>query len=182
MFQSSGRCILVGSVRICGTGFGSAPWESSSGVRDACEQQRHLPAIQSTLAANHRSAARTAMPDLQLGIRVDAKRCERAKVMLARVSKSKLGRTSSQQSGCELSPPLRAQTSSLPNDVTGQKRRAGSMPRRQSRMNSLSDRSFHPSLAPAVRDLAALHEYLEGSHEANARQRNSGRGVARRTG
>jgi hypothetical protein len=32
----------------------------------------------SILFANHRSAARTAMPDLQLGIRVDAKRRERA--------------------------------------------------------------------------------------------------------
>lgn len=51
-------------------------------------QQRHLPRIQSTLAVNHRSAARTAMPDLQLGIRVDAKRCERAKVNAGSISKS----------------------------------------------------------------------------------------------
>ena len=51
------------------------------------------------------------------------------------------------------------------------------------RMNSFPDSlPLSPALPPAVRELAALCEYSEGSHEANARQRNSGRGVARRTG
>ena len=47
-------------------------------------------------------------------------------------------------------------------------------------MNLLPERPLRPMLTPAVRDLAALHDYSEGSHEANARQCNSGRGVARR--
>ena len=50
------------------------------------------------------------------------------------------------------------------------------------RMNSSPDRYASPTLPPAMRELAALCEYSEGSHEANARQRNPGRGVARRTG
>lgn len=50
------------------------------------------------------------------------------------------------------------------------------------RMNSFPDRYANPTLPPAMRELAALCEYSEGSHEANARQRNPGRGVARRTG
>jgi hypothetical protein len=39
-------------------------------------------------------------------------------------------------------------------------------------MNSFPDRTSSPALPPAVRELAALCESLEGSHEANARQRN----------
>src|SRR5687768_2829658 len=61
---------------------------------------------------------------------------------------------------------------------------AGRSPSAQgtNRMNSFPDRTSSPALPPAVRELAALCEYSEGSHEANARQRNSRRGVARRTG
>jgi hypothetical protein len=50
------------------------------------------------------------------------------------------------------------------------------------RMTSLPDQSLLLELASARRNRVALHEYLEGSHEANARQRNPRRGVARRTG
>lgn len=52
--------------------------------------------------------------------------------------------------------------------------------RRYRRMNSILDQSS-PSVASASRACAAL-EYSEGSHEANARQCNSGRRVASRTG
>ena len=58
----------------------------------------------------------------------------------------------------------------------------GSAPQGTNRMNSFPDRTSSPALPPAVRELAALCEYSEGSHEANARQRNSRRGVARRIG
>jgi|SRR5688572_14683138 len=96
---------------------------------------------------NHRSAAPTATPDLQLGLRVDV------------------------------------QTLRAGLDASWIKKRAGFVKKRRgaNRMNHFPDRSFLPSLAPAVCDVAALFEQ-EGSHEANARQRNSGRGVARRTG
>jgi hypothetical protein len=50
------------------------------------------------------------------------------------------------------------------------------------RMSPIPDRSFAPAPASALRDLAVLLEHLEGPHEANARQRNSRRGVARSTG
>ena len=68
------------------------------------------------------------------------------------------------------------------------KKRAGSSryytrgPRRQHRMKTFPDRSSLPLwLAPAVRARPAL-ESLEGPHEENVSQRDSGRGVARRTG
>ena len=50
------------------------------------------------------------------------------------------------------------------------------------RMRSYPDQSFAPPLASAVRDRVAPYEYVEGPHEANARQCNPGRGVASRTG
>ena len=59
----------------------------------------------------------------------------------------------------------------------------GSAPQGTNRMNSFPDSlSLSPTIPPAVRELAALCEYSEGSHEANARQRNPGRGVACSTG
>ena len=68
------------------------------------------------------------------------------------------------------------------------KKRAGSSryytrgPRRQHRMKTFPDRSSLPLwLAPAVRARPAL-ESLEGPHEENVSQRDSGRGVARSTG
>ena len=50
------------------------------------------------------------------------------------------------------------------------------------RMNYIPDRSFAPAPASALRDFAVLLEHSEGPHEANARQRDSRRGVARSTG
>jgi hypothetical protein len=50
------------------------------------------------------------------------------------------------------------------------------------RMTQIPDRYFAPAPAPALRDSAVLFELLEGPHEANARQRNSRRRVARSTG
>lgn len=92
---------------------------------------------------DHRSTARTSVPDLQLGIWVDGSvgwaQCQDQK---ERVHIS-----------------------------------AGN-----NRMNSVPDRSFAPAPASALRDLAVLFEYSEGPHEANARQRNPRRGVARSTG
>ena len=68
------------------------------------------------------------------------------------------------------------------------KKRAGSSryytrgPRRQHRMKTFPDRSSLPLwLAPAVRARPAL-ESLEGPHEENVSQRDSGRGVARSAG
>jgi hypothetical protein len=68
------------------------------------------------------------------------------------------------------------------------KKRAGSSryytrsPRRHHRMKTFPDRSSLPLwLAPAVRARPAL-ESLEGPHEENVSQRDSGRGVARSAG
>ena len=68
------------------------------------------------------------------------------------------------------------------------KKRAGSSryytrgPRRHHRMKTFPDRPFLPPwLAPAVRSRPAL-ESLEGPHEENVSQRDSGRGVARSAG
>ena len=74
-----------------------------------------------------------------------------------------------------------AQTGGPKSEWKDKRRTAGPRPG-TNRMNSSPDRTSSPTLPPAVRELAALCEYSEGSHEANARQRNPGRGVARRTG
>ena len=104
------------------------------------------PPLDETTGRTIAPAARTAMPVLQLGHWIDAKRRERA--YKRQDKKSALG------------------TKTLA---------------RQTRMNQYSPNALSRlMLTPAVRDLAALHDYSEGSHEANARQCNSGRGVARR--
>jgi hypothetical protein len=139
-------CILVGSAQLRRTWLRSRlpsfPW---SAAPEGFAHYR-LACIDETTERTIAPAARTAMPVLQLGHWIDAKRRERA--YKRQDKKSALG----------------AKTLA-----------------RQTRMNHYSPNAlFRPMLTPAVRDLAALHDYSEGSHEANARQCNSGRGVARR--
>ena len=168
--RSRGRRILVGSAGACLAGSVNgarfADWShahsahciphdchdchrssrKSSRGSHASDSHRPPDLRRSGPLQAHRQAARTAMPDPQLGIRVDAA--------------LRLGPSGGTTSTCEAHPARCI----------------------ENRMSSDPDPSIAPPQPSRVRDRAAFFEYAEGSHEANAGQCNSGRGVARRPG